>query len=498
MFLFAAVTFALLDQHSISLGDDYGYMFTDSRLHGGDGGRVHTFADCWNTQLSHYCTTNGRFVVHLFTQVFVSIAPWWVYKALNALIFATVWLYLCRLGARSASFSFRRGAVTWTAIWLLMPKPGLIMLSLTAFSLNYMWSGAAALAFLWYYSREGRQWCGYKFVLFGLLAFLAGFSQESYSLPLAGALVLTPFITNASLTRRQCVVCGIFLAGAVLCAVAPGNINHLQQGGGLESEGLAHKVSHLLSSLLLTPLLPLAFALIIYWIKDRKACKAFIKSNLLLSLAIVIGLAFDALSFTATRQLYSVSFFSLVMLLRLPVWRGGYVREYGTQTAIALTLATCLMLGGAFVLRRDVYRRHAQLLQFTERQAVAAAGGKYMSWTDVRQAPYNTSPRLWSLLGSFAPDPWERSEFYIPFNRQVRRVMSRRHTPGGNAKALITVLPLPESKIIKMAQLGDTAVIDSRYAVTALINDKDLQAPAQSEGFMCGDTVYYIIPLDYE
>lgn len=498
MYVFVVVTFALLDQFSISLGDDYGYMFTDTRLHGGDGERVTSVADCWRTQLDHYFTTNGRFIVHLLTQVFVNIVPLWVYKVLNALVFGTVWLFLCRLGARSSAFGFRRGAVTWAFLWLLMPKPGLVMLSLTAFSLNYMWCGAACLAFLWYYTRSGSQWAGCRFVLLCVLAFVSGFSQESYSLPLSGAVVLTPLLTRSRPTRRQCVAGGVFLLGALLCAIAPGNLNHLEQGGGLESAGLTHKATQMLGALLMTPMTPLACAMTIYAVVSPGGCKAFIRSNLVFFIALVLALVFDALSFTSVRQLYSASFLSMVMLLRLPVWHGRRMRRYGFAAASALAVGVTLVLSGAYVLRQRIYRQHQAMLELAEKNAYAAHGAFCITWTDVRQAPYNSMPQLWRLLGRFAPDPWERSEFHIPFNRQVLRVMSRRISPIGDPKALKATLPLPPDRLRRTARLSDTVPIDSRYAVTAWLDTGKVKPPLRCEGFKRGDTVYYVIPIDHE
>lgn len=138
------------------------------------------------------------------------------------------------------------------------------------------------------------------------------------------------------------------------------------------------------------------------------------------------------------------------------------------------------------------------MLGLAEKNAHAARGAVCMTWTDVRQAPYNSMPRLWSLLGRFAPDPWERSEFHIPFNRQVLRVMSRRVSPTGDSKALIATLPLSPDELRRTARLSDTVPIDSRYAVTALLDTGKVKPPLRYEGFKRGDTVYYVIPIDHE
>ena len=56
-FLFVVLSFALLAQFSISIGDDLGYMFADSALHKGDGDMITNLRDCITTQANgtSYC-----------------------------------------------------------------------------------------------------------------------------------------------------------------------------------------------------------------------------------------------------------------------------------------------------------------------------------------------------------------------------------------------------------------------------------------------------------
>ena len=89
--VFAFISFFVLDNFSISTGDDLGYMFTDSQLHNGDGHPISGILECVSTQASHYSTTNGRFIVHLLTSFFVSIPDITVFRLFNSLMFTLLW-----------------------------------------------------------------------------------------------------------------------------------------------------------------------------------------------------------------------------------------------------------------------------------------------------------------------------------------------------------------------------------------------------------------------
>lgn len=502
MFMVAVISFFALDSVSISLGDDFGYMFTDAKLHGGGGHRVVSIADCWNTQLSHYMTTNGRFPVHLLTQIFLNVLPEWVYRVLNALVFGCLWLFMSRMVCGSSRPTVFKGILTWTSIWLLMPHPGLVMLSLVAFSINYMWTGAATVVFLWYFGRllQNKSFATSHLCLLALFAILAGFMQESYSLPVSGALLIVMFILRKSLSKEAIIIGAAYMSGAFLCAIAPGNMGHLESEGGLATAKLLYKTISMSEALLLTPV-PLCFvSIVVYAFIDRKACKAYMKDNALLLIAILLALAFAALSFTAVRQLYSVSFFAIIVLLRHPVWETSFISRHSFGIGLAAAVVTLSVLTGAFYLRQNNFRLYRQALESAAKNSALYGDTSYQIWTDVRLANYNRTPRLWHWLKRYAPDPWERSQFTFPFNNQVRRIMSRLYSKTGNQKSLSAMLPMAPSEIVRIWQTspGNPVHIDSRYAVYAEPECKSefSKIKVPSEGFIMSDTIYYVIPVD--
>lgn len=504
MFLAVALIFIFLDTSSIFLGDDFGYMFTDEKLHGGGGHIVTSFADCWQTQLNHYNTTNGRFLVHLLTQVFLNLTPIWIYKSLNAIVFALLWLYMAKLAMpQDKRVSEFTGELTWTSIWLLMPQPGLVMLSLVAFSLNYMWSGAVTVIFLWYYrqveSADGV--CRVNMFLLALLALIAGSLQESYSLPLAGALVLSPILMRRLPKSKEIIIALAYISGTLICAAAPGNMNHLDSGGGLEPASVVHKAISATHALVTTPVVVLAVCLAIYACVDKKGVVRFMRDNNLLLLAIVLGIGFAMLSFTAVRQLYSISIFSIILLLRMPVWKSGLVCRHASVIGRSLLILTCILLSVAYYMRLNNFNIFRQTLHAVENSASVAGGDQYVAWTDVTNANYNRTPVLYEVLKGYAPDPWERTYFSIPFNNQVKRIMSRLYTDNGDSHSLAAILPYPPLCLVERWQKStrsEPIEIDARYALYAIPMNGDaangMKATGNAESFTYSDTIYYVIP----
>ena len=142
-FAFVVTTFWLLGQFAISVGDDLGYMFTDSALPKGDGAMITGVWDCFTTQAQHYLSTNGRFLVHGTTHFFTAIAGMKIFAVVNALMFGVLWLLLVKFVARPVDRGAFASLLALFMLWTCIPDAGTIMLSLVAFAVNYMWTAVA-------------------------------------------------------------------------------------------------------------------------------------------------------------------------------------------------------------------------------------------------------------------------------------------------------------------------------------------------------------------
>lgn len=501
MFLLVISTFALLDHWSVSLGDDYGYMFTDSQNHNGDGHQVESLADCWNTQMSHYRTTNGRFLVHLLTQMFLCVTPSWVWRFCNALVFGLLWLFGCRLVSGKGEFSLLTGTLMWSAIWILMPDPGLIMLSLVAFSTNYMWTGASTLAFLWIYLHGGKfkPWAFAGVLIFSLLA---GSMQESYSLPVCGALVLIPIFTRRMPQGQKLWLATAYIIGTLACICAPGNGSHLQTAGGLGLGNILYKAQCALRALIISPLtlwlVCMAYFLGQNWVRARK----YLRDNRFLITILILGFLLDCVTYTSSRQLYCVSLVSLVLILRLPVWRMALVRRYSAPLAVCIGILTLAVLAGAWVLRRNTYTLYRESILTARTALKENPEQSAFLTTDIYLHNYNSNPRLWTLLRTYDPDPWETTPFTLPYNTESKHALSRLYTGNTSRSRIGAVLPLSTRRIRSLwakerpeGAACEPVPIDGRYQIIAVPKGSPLPTlPRRRESFTTADTLYYITP----
>lgn len=502
-FLFVAGTFWLADGFSLSLGDDFGYMFTDSYNHAGDGHRVTSFADVIGTQAQQYVTTNGRFVVHVAVMSMLNLVPEWLYRLANALIFGLLWFSTLRLGFRKADGWFASTVVLcW--IWWLIPDAGTVMLSLVSYSVNYMWTGAAILGLLIASRNASSMPCGW-FAALCIYALFCGSLQESFSLPLAAALAIDTVASYRRLSRRKITLRIFFLVGSSVVIFAPGNLVHFSSGGAFGAASLLHKALSMLEALSLSAISVLAVVMIVWAIVSRKGCKAFIVSNRILFMAIVVAILFASFTFTASRQLFAPSLFAIILLCRILHLKAHSLRRLTTPATVILLVVWIAMYVGIIMQRRDVYNSY-----FRFYESASASKQKIMEG-DASLSPYNTHPTLWKFFGNYAPDPWERSHFGLSFDSYSRHGLSRLIFGDDKKSVVGAILPYPADYLVAICPLQPenasetypTSPVDSRYrgvAVAAAPPRKvstDAPNRRQFEQFFTSDGITFVLVPEY-
>lgn len=502
-FLFVAGTFWLVDGFSLSLGDDFGYMFADSANHAADGLRVSSFSDAVKAQAQQYLTTNGRFAVHITVMSMLNLMPLWLYRLLNAVVFGLLWLLTLRLG-----FGRIRGwfvpTVTLCMIWWLIPDAGTITLSLVSYSVNYMWTATAVLALL-FLAQRCRDMKRGLFAALALFAFLCGSLQESFSLPLSVAIVIDSIIGFRRLSRRQIILRILFLIGSAAVIAAPGNLMHFSSGGAFASASLQHKLISMLGAVAISSTSILAAILLIWPFVSRKNCRDFMVRNRLLLIAIVTAILFAAITFTAPRQLFAPSLFAVILLCRIVRRNLHSIRKILVPLTILLLAAWMAFFAGALMLRRDVKYNYMRFYD------AAKSAKSEIIFGDASISPYNTRPLLWIILGDYAPDPWERAHFSLPFDAYSRRGISRLIFGDNQKDAIKTVLPYsPDYLLSKLPVLSENAEekytvtpIDSRYSAVAIATTPPRKiytdAPDRHhyEQFYNSDGIVVILVPDY-
>lgn len=417
-FILAWVSFFVMDEFAISVGDDLGYLFTDKKLHDCSGELITNFGQCIETQIHHYQTTNGRFIVHVITSALLALMQPTAIHALNALMFAVL-MVLVGVNMPRENRSY---ALTFAFLWLLLPRPGTVMLSLVAFAVNYLWSAVAYLIFIMIYQRgEKQEYRYWQLALMFCVALFIGSLHESYGLPIAGALVIIGLARYKNLKRIELTLLIGFCIGVAVSVFAPGNLMHLSQGGGIAVNSVGHKMKVLVDDLIETPMSWLFCTTIIFSIFSAHKAMVFIKNHALYYLIVMLSLLLACLTYTSIRQLYCPSVFSIIILLNMIVeCKNEILKRVAIITSLVLSV---LMLALAYPLRQNTYNQFCSFLSNVN--LIAQKQGSVVTF-DSQYCNYNHLHWYNSFVAHrFDADPLECRDLRIVGDSYTKQGLSR-------------------------------------------------------------------------
>lgn len=467
-------TFFIVNCFSLHTGDDLGYMFADTTHHCGDGVRVTSLSQCFSTQCHHYLTTNGRFMVHVVVMAMLNLVPLWVYRVLNALMFGMLWLLTCRL-VDADKRTNTLYAVAWLLLFVALPQPGLVLLTLVSYSVNYLWVGVAALALLLALKRKPKN----PWLL--VYAFFVGSLQESFSLPLCAGLFV-----GALMKRVPWPVTCAFIMGTLAEVLAPGNMAHAAQGGGFTLNAISAKIAALGSDLCMSIITPALVAAVIWLIARPRKSVAFFKENIVLTIAIVAALGLATLTFTSPRQLTAPSLFTIVLLLKLLP-----SKKWLTVGSSVLVVAVLAVMG---VYKYKIYNRYQTFVESVSRNDVCAY--------PQGEAPYEGNA---PFARAFIPDPLCNRGLVAVGDKYTKNGLQRLRN-GGKLNTILPQSPL----LIAQQMIGkcDAEVTDSTYVAHSvrigsfdviavpteiLSTHKDMLPKVSYERFKIEDATFFVL-----
>lgn len=447
-FVFVVASFWLLGQFSISVGDDLGYMFTDSALHKGDGKLITSIWECFTTQTKHYFSTNGRFLVHTTTHFFTAIAGMKVFNVVNAFVFGLLWLLVSKaISPGVKERKFFAYLLSLFLLWTCVPAPGATLLSLVAFAMNYVWTAVAYLAFLLVLKKVNAASKTFRrnYLLYALCAvgsIVVGSLQESYGLPISAALFILAVFNLKKLKSLTLTMILSFFAGCAACVFAPGNWCHAEQGGGFSLESIMRKSELLSYELMFSVISLLLVIMIVLFIVNRKEAKNIIKQNAFYFVAIGVSLLLAILTFTSTRQLFCPSVFAIIVMGRI-LLRWEDVVVYRRVLSVAMSVALIGIIVGGYFLRKNTYAIYNEV--------VGQLGGKSRVLTaDVSNANFNSDNAFLRWFAEvYAPDPFANTKLHLVFDGNTKRGLSRMGWENQKKTNVSNVLPYSKTNIEK-------------------------------------------------
>lgn len=505
LFIISVGSFYILDLQGIWMGDDLGYMFSDSSLHKGDGMIITSPLEILTTQASHWQNCNGRYLVHSIVQFMVCFVGKDIFCAMNALMFGLLVLLTCRLSLPNGWFSLGSGLAVAIILWLCLPRPGVTMLSLVSYSVNYLWTAVIILFFmlLWRAIEEHRiKRAGFLWAC--LFSVFAAMWQESFSVPVSAALIVWWCVNAKKATGREISVIICFVAGTLLLVLAPGNFHHAMQGGGIAPQALLAKVTALGKDLMISPVSVLAVILIIWTCVKPEMCARFCGRNLTLFAAVLASVILASFTYTAIRQLFAPFLFCAILMIRMLCGEHmTYLLNRPVSVFVSLLIYSGIM-AGAYEIRQYPQEVSRSILH----QAVAGNRALFI--------PLDENPKpLWFvfLFDRFNDDPVNGRDLHLVFDTYTKRGLSRLYSPGENQRHITTIMPIP-LKVLKYR--ASKAEIKGKmiYPIPLTLNYDCFRLPAPNnepvlvrsprgkkfsyERIISGGYVYYVVPAGLE
>ncbi len=406
-FIIIGIAFYLLDRFSLFIIDDYDYAFKFGTYE-----RIQSWKDIFVSQCDHYMLRNGRFLVHCIVQLFCGIIGIEWFRIFNTLFFVAFCGLTTRLVCGTWRVSIMWYALTSFVIWLFIPRIGFTMLGNIACGVNYLWVGVASFAFIILHHKvTDTKYSTITNISMGLLGALIGSLQESFSIPISGAL-FAYYCFNFKKFKGSVVwlVCGYWL-GSIALIIAPGNFIRLQNEVSSESIIIVSIRRFLAIFKDCWLLIVAVISHVVFLCKGRINLHQFISQNILIYMMLLIGLAFTIIiAYTGEHQLFFIGWLAILIMLRLIYAYWSSVNIKIQQIVIVLILLCMIpMYGYAYKYRLKDYILRQQLVDNIKE----SQDGNVLSlnWyaNEVRKSKFE---KLYASAANFEPKRHLTSIFY--------------------------------------------------------------------------------------
>lgn len=316
--VFASAMILVRSLNHICVADElrYFYFFDDhadkTYFRYGTFKATENLADITESMTNHYFCVNGRIPIHFVEQTVATYGMFEVYYAVNALIFAlTLVLFVRYCMPRGRSVNPLAVLSATLAFLYLFPVPASLWPS-PNLSINYLWPSCATIAILLIFRRlynDGKKPSLALTILFALLGFLTGWSNEAFSFPLCGASALFFAFRLKSFSAPLRALFIPMWIGAIIMFCSPGNwVRAGAAANHIDSFTTVLFEMKVLWLLLLTAIPAFVFR--------SRASLTFIRENTIVVTALIIALAMGVIAHTGARSFTAIELFSAILLFR--------------------------------------------------------------------------------------------------------------------------------------------------------------------------------------
>lgn len=292
---------------------------------------MHGVKDLIESQCAHYMNWSGRFFCQFIVQIFCAFTKRPVFEICNLL----VWIAFLISSFRLANITIYKPK----HIFFFITISFFIFITLPLdppFLINYLWMGTVVLIYIniLLYSKSGSI---FNLFLIFLYSVIAGNSQESFSIPLLGALAIWIFIQKNCLKSTQWFAIAGFASGTFVSVIAPGNFVRL--GLTLQSDSsIIHNIFNALPQITIS--ITLFVTILVNKVSIKKIFNSKLTSLLLLSVpfSILLGAVMKFENFV--RILIPLNIFlSIITIRHIRSFR--FLNLYYLFLSFALILTIC-------------------------------------------------------------------------------------------------------------------------------------------------------------
>ena len=316
---------------------------------------ISSVADIWQTQRIHYMKWSGRSIVHTLEQCFSGPAGFVVFCVINtAVLVLLVWLVVKYVSNESGPYLL--WLLTLIGLLYMFPFEDSIWTSIN-YGLNYLWPGvwSVAVLLLWERIEKGNLPVRWNFGI-AMLGLLAGWSNEAFSVGLAGGTFIFYWLNFRRLPRRILWLVIPLWIGTAILVFAPGNLVRFMRSDDGESLSLYYKMLNGVLNLLAQKLFWLALAIVIVeFIYHRSRILSFARASQLLLWMLAVTFLFILVMNSMSKTNTFEELLCMLLILGYMRYCGFFDRETMPKRVSCVAL-TVLLAAHQAILCVDTYK----------------------------------------------------------------------------------------------------------------------------------------------
>lgn len=335
-FLFIAIIIGMLYWFSApTMSDDILYHFVWQKDWQQPLRQIQSLSDVIQSQWIHYECLNGRTIMHSMAQLMINFIPYKIVNILNTIVFLLlIWLITLYVSHQKNNHSII-AMMSFAMLFLVISGFGTGFIWIMG-AFNYLWSLVFNMCFLIMLRQLGEKRMNWKLLPLILFSFIAGWTHEGFSLPLATSLIIYIILHHRHILKQANVYCiSAYTLGMLMIVTSPALWWRADIDGISISQRLLYGIINLLFGIRLSWIM--IITLIVVWFKDRKEFMTIVKRHRYMLFAWMIAIAIVFCCGTTLERVPICADF-IAMLIVLDIWQGHFLQNWrkGIITSIMI------------------------------------------------------------------------------------------------------------------------------------------------------------------